>query len=101
MSNTNDLLTQARSNSNSGSKKSWSMEATLTLIVLKGRGKTTKEIAAATGHPENSVTYRFNRWCGKFENFQAILTHYEIADHSVEQVEQIVEDYLNSTEEAS
>jgi hypothetical protein len=95
-----DLLNQARNNSASGTKKSWTMEATLALIILKGQGKTTKQIAALVGHPENSVVYRFNRWCNKFTNFAEILEHYGIADKSVEDVEQIVNDYLESKTES-
>ena len=96
-----DLLNQARNNSNSGSKKSWTMEATLALIVLKSQGKTTKQIAALTGHPENSVVYRFNRWCSKFDNFAAILTHYGIDDKSLEEVEALVADYIENKVEAA
>ena len=91
-----DLLNQARQGSGNQRKKMWTMEQTLALVVLKGRGKTTKQIAELVDHPENSVTYRFNRWCGKFDNFAQLLDHYQIGDKSIEQIEQIVDNFLTA-----
>ena len=93
-----DLLSQARNNSNSGSKKMWTAIETLALVVMKGRGNTTKEISVATGHPENSITYRFNRYCGKFESFQALVEKLGY-DKPIEEIEADVDAFLNQTTE--
>lgn len=39
-------------------KQKWTREQDAALIAMQNEGKGRKEIAKATGHPENSITYR-------------------------------------------
>ena len=90
-----DLLNQARNSNNNGKgKKMWTELETLALIVMKSQGHTVKEISKVTGHSENSVNYRFGRWCSQFENFAAILAHYKLQDKTVEEITEMVDQFI-------
>jgi hypothetical protein len=99
--NMTDLLNQARNNSSGGgNKKMWTGEETVALIVFKSQGKTTKQIAQLVGHPENSVVYRFNRFCGKYDSMAALLDKIGIDQDA--DLEAIAEKFTaQATEQAS
>ena len=89
-----DLLNQARNSNNRNGKKMWTMEETLTLIVLKSRGLTVREIVDYVGHSEHSIRYRLNRWLRQFETTHELLTHYKIQDKTVEEIEKLADDFI-------
>jgi hypothetical protein len=65
-------------NTTSGSKVRYTAESDAALIKLSNEGKDRAAIAAAIGHPENSVTYRLRTLkaravAGKFETVEELL----------------------------
>ena len=97
-----DLLQQARQSTNGKSKKMWTPEETVALVIFKSQGKTVKEIAQLVNHPENSVNYRFGRYCAQFENTEALLNKIGLAGKTIEELEAIAESFITEpVEQAS
>jgi hypothetical protein len=90
----NDLLLRSR-NVRSNNKKYSSIEI-LCIVVMKSRSKSNKEISKVIEHSENSIVYKYNRWMKKFSSMNELLIEINMNDKSIEEIENLVDEYILS-----